>query len=125
MSSIAESTGKADELSGQPEKLNSQTLWRHREKTRPQPPLSASPRGDTVERRRRSTCLQGLMSKRPRPSAKIGPMNHRQLKLGAFMRPVSIHTGAWRYLDSEHIVDVPSPTNDLVDGPCSAKLGSV
>ena len=21
----------------------------------------------------------------------------RQLKLGAFMRPVSIHTGAWRY----------------------------
>ncbi len=24
-------------------------------------------------------------------------MTHRQLKLGAFMRPVSIHTGAWRY----------------------------
>lgn len=24
-------------------------------------------------------------------------MSHRQLKLGAFMRPVSIHTGAWRY----------------------------
>jgi FMN-dependent oxidoreductase (nitrilotriacetate monooxygenase family) len=23
--------------------------------------------------------------------------NHRQLRLGAFMRPVSIHTGAWRY----------------------------
>ena len=22
---------------------------------------------------------------------------HRQLKLGAFMRPVAIHTGAWRY----------------------------
>jgi hypothetical protein len=21
----------------------------------------------------------------------------RQLKLGAFMRPVSLHTGAWRY----------------------------
>ncbi len=25
------------------------------------------------------------------------PMASRQLKLGAFMRPVSIHTGAWRY----------------------------
>ena len=24
-------------------------------------------------------------------------MAQRQLKLGAFMRPVSIHTGAWRY----------------------------
>src|SRR5438105_13426385 len=24
-------------------------------------------------------------------------MPQRQLKLGAFMRPVSIHTGAWRY----------------------------
>src|ERR1700753_1599852 len=24
-------------------------------------------------------------------------MAKRQLKLGAFMRPVSIHTGAWRY----------------------------
>ncbi|MDR6677591.1 alkanesulfonate monooxygenase SsuD/methylene tetrahydromethanopterin reductase-like flavin-dependent oxidoreductase (luciferase family) [Pseudomonas psychrotolerans] len=24
-------------------------------------------------------------------------MSSRQLKLGAFMRPVSIHTGAWRY----------------------------
>src|SRR5260370_20533365 len=24
-------------------------------------------------------------------------MTKRQLKLGAFMRPVSIHTGAWRY----------------------------
>lgn len=24
-------------------------------------------------------------------------MNERQLKLGAFMRPISIHTGAWRY----------------------------
>ncbi len=24
-------------------------------------------------------------------------MSQRQLKLGAFMRPVSIHTGAWRY----------------------------
>jgi alkanesulfonate monooxygenase len=24
-------------------------------------------------------------------------VTHRQLKLGAFMRPVSIHTGAWRY----------------------------
>jgi len=24
-------------------------------------------------------------------------MPKRQLKLGAFMRPVSIHTGAWRY----------------------------
>src|SRR3954467_2421688 len=24
-------------------------------------------------------------------------MKHKQLKLGAFMRPVSIHTGAWRY----------------------------
>jgi alkanesulfonate monooxygenase len=24
-------------------------------------------------------------------------MEKRQLKLGAFMRPVSIHTGAWRY----------------------------
>lgn len=23
--------------------------------------------------------------------------NKRQLHLGAFMRPVSIHTGAWRY----------------------------
>src|SRR5213082_1541000 len=27
----------------------------------------------------------------------MGPMAKRQLKLGAFMRPVSIHTGAWRY----------------------------
>jgi alkanesulfonate monooxygenase len=26
-----------------------------------------------------------------------GQMAQRQLKLGAFMRPVSIHTGAWRY----------------------------
>src|SRR5215475_4949957 len=26
-----------------------------------------------------------------------GPMAQRQLKLGAFMRPASIHTGAWRY----------------------------
>src|ERR1700751_5132957 len=26
-----------------------------------------------------------------------GQMAKRQLKLGAFMRPVSIHTGAWRY----------------------------
>ena len=26
-----------------------------------------------------------------------GAMAQRQLKLGAFMRPVSIHTGAWRY----------------------------
>src|SRR5262249_39283955 len=25
------------------------------------------------------------------------PMPPRQLKLGAFMRPASIHTGAWRY----------------------------
>src|SRR3982751_6777066 len=25
------------------------------------------------------------------------PMTKRQLRLGAFMRPVSIHTGAWRY----------------------------
>src|ERR1700759_2543340 len=25
------------------------------------------------------------------------PMAQRQLKLGAFMRPVSLHTGAWRY----------------------------
>src|SRR4029077_16993197 len=24
-------------------------------------------------------------------------MSKRQLKLGAFMRPISIHTGAWRY----------------------------
>src|SRR3954447_10382568 len=24
-------------------------------------------------------------------------MAQRQLKLGAFMRPISIHTGAWRY----------------------------
>ncbi|MDR3464842.1 MAG: LLM class flavin-dependent oxidoreductase [Xanthobacteraceae bacterium] len=24
-------------------------------------------------------------------------MSHRQLRLGAFMRPISIHTGAWRY----------------------------
>src|ERR1700691_3329381 len=24
-------------------------------------------------------------------------MTQRQLRLGAFMRPVSIHTGAWRY----------------------------
>ena len=24
-------------------------------------------------------------------------MSKRQLRLGAFMRPVSIHTGAWRY----------------------------
>jgi FMN-dependent oxidoreductase (nitrilotriacetate monooxygenase family) len=27
-------------------------------------------------------------------------MARRQLKLGAFMRPASIHTGAWRYLDA-------------------------
>src|SRR6204780_1956489 len=27
----------------------------------------------------------------------IGAMTKRQLKLGAFMRPVNIHTGAWRY----------------------------
>src|SRR5260221_12885497 len=26
-----------------------------------------------------------------------GAMEKRQLRLGAFMRPVSIHTGAWRY----------------------------
>ena len=26
-----------------------------------------------------------------------GAMAKRQLKLGAFMRPASIHTGAWRY----------------------------
>src|SRR5258708_9063546 len=26
-----------------------------------------------------------------------GAMTKRQLRLGAFMRPVSIHTGAWRY----------------------------
>src|SRR6187549_826254 len=30
-------------------------------------------------------------------STGTGPMTKRQLKLGAFMRPVSIHTGAWRY----------------------------
>src|SRR4029078_12021002 len=30
-------------------------------------------------------------------STETGPMAKRQLKLGAFMRPVSIHTGAWRY----------------------------
>src|SRR6201995_4990225 len=28
------------------------------------------------------------------------PMAQRRLKLGAFMRPVSIHTGAWRYPDA-------------------------
>src|SRR3981189_3785441 len=27
-------------------------------------------------------------------------MPKRQLRLGAFMRPVSIHTGAWRYPDA-------------------------
>ena len=27
----------------------------------------------------------------------MGIMAKRQLRLGAFMRPVSIHTGAWRY----------------------------
>src|SRR5215813_11843062 len=27
----------------------------------------------------------------------MASMAQRQLKLGAFMRPVSIHTGAWRY----------------------------
>ena len=27
-------------------------------------------------------------------------MAQRQLKLGAFMRPASIHTGAWRYPDA-------------------------
>jgi alkanesulfonate monooxygenase len=27
----------------------------------------------------------------------LPPMSKRQLKLGAFMRPISIHTGAWRY----------------------------
>ena len=30
-------------------------------------------------------------------STETGRMAQRQLKLGAFMRPVSIHTGAWRY----------------------------
>src|SRR5271169_5056903 len=30
-------------------------------------------------------------------TARNGAMPERQLKLGAFMRPVSIHTGAWRY----------------------------
>src|SRR6202158_5246912 len=30
-------------------------------------------------------------------TARKPAMPQRQLKLGAFMRPVSIHTGAWRY----------------------------
>src|ERR1700745_1036035 len=30
-------------------------------------------------------------------TARNGSMAKRQLRLGAFMRPVSIHTGAWRY----------------------------
>src|ERR1700738_565200 len=31
-------------------------------------------------------------------TSNTGPaMTKRQLRLGAFMRPVSIHTGAWRY----------------------------
>src|SRR5271156_6095803 len=33
----------------------------------------------------------------PITTARNGAMPKRQLKLGAFMRPVSIHTGAWRY----------------------------
>jgi len=34
----------------------------------------------------------------PRPDTQGPPVStRRQLKLGAFMRPVSIHTGAWRY----------------------------
>ncbi|MET0547540.1 MAG: LLM class flavin-dependent oxidoreductase [Caulobacterales bacterium] len=32
-----------------------------------------------------------------RAAAKDDPVSLKQLKLGAFMRPVTIHTGAWRY----------------------------
>jgi alkanesulfonate monooxygenase len=44
-----------------------------------------------------------MKSSRPMPLAdqrgrgKIGVMAKKQLRLGAFMRPVSIHTAAWRY----------------------------
>src|SRR5205823_15029711 len=41
----------------------------------------------------RASCL--FLS--PTTTARNGAMPQRQLKLGAFMRPVSIHTGAWRY----------------------------
>src|SRR5258706_10005666 len=44
-----------------------------------------------------------MSSSRPAPLAarplrrKISAMSRKQLRLGAFMRPVSIHTAAWRY----------------------------
>src|SRR3954468_4071327 len=44
-----------------------------------------------------------MSSSRPAPLAappmrrKISPMTQKRLRLGAFMRPVSIHTAAWRY----------------------------
>src|SRR3954447_16646877 len=37
------------------------------------------------------------MSSSTTPERTQGAMAQRQLKLGAFMRPISIHTGAWRY----------------------------
>src|ERR1700744_507957 len=41
---------------------------------------------------------QGVpMSMQGKTNTENGAMAKRQLRLGAFMRPVSIHTGAWRY----------------------------
>src|SRR5260370_16295300 len=45
----------------------------------------AMDRAEECNRRTRSACQDTLMAQQ------------RQLRLGAFMRPVSIHTGAWRY----------------------------
>src|ERR1700687_6502810 len=40
---------------------------------------------------------QDIPISNPATSNTDGAMAKRQLRLGAFMRPVSIHTGAWRY----------------------------
>lgn len=42
-------------------------------------------------------CLGCKTGRHPSPARSSAMAAQRQLKLGAFMRPVSIHTGAWRY----------------------------
>src|SRR5712671_3693095 len=66
-----------------------------------------APRNDDVERSCKNKIIfcasrNGTASFRPylfpqQQPSRNGAMPQRQLKLGAFMRPVSIHTGAWRY----------------------------
>jgi alkanesulfonate monooxygenase len=68
----------------------------------------AIPRNDScVGCQRKNKIIFCLATMAVRPAVPISSLNNngfgsgamakRQLKLGAFMRPVSIHTGAWRY----------------------------